>query len=331
MTRRLRRLAAVGVLATATMTGLGGCIQRTSASSAALVGSDAITNDQLLTNVAQGKVGTNANQTDPLTFERQRLTTMVNDELLQRVADAHHVTVSQGDIDSYVAVVGGRNAVSQQLSSAGYAPGDVDAELRRELLQQKVGLALTSNLVVPQQELQAAYNQFIASFDRAQVELVAVRDAATAQRLISELGGDPSRFASVAAHYGSVTQLGTVGHGQGSDPTLDKAIFSHPSGSVFAVPDGKAVAVVHVIKRTTYPLSQVEPLLRFALLRNQILPVLQRALMREAEQVKVTVNPRYGQYATAKLAVVPRGFTGSVPAPGSATTATPSPLPLQPR
>lgn len=334
MTRTFARLVAAGVAVLL----ISGCGAQSRSGAAAVVGGQRISNTQLQSGVDRGLRDPQAAQqfgADRVNFQTLVLNRLVRAQVLEEAARAKGITVSRGDVDAQVArfveQAGSRAELDRQAAAGGIDPTEIPAFAREVLLEQAIGDALTADLPVSAAQLEPPYQSSAAQFDRVHVRHILVADEAKARQLLAQLQTDRARFAELAAANSIDTStkdrggdLGTQGKGT-FVPAFDAAVFAAPPGSLLVVQTQFGWHVVEVLERRTTTLQEATPELRRTVLAAPRKQRVAELLRSTAEQIGVTVNPRFGSW-DAQLAVVrpvPADDGRSSPAPGTGPTPTP--------
>jgi len=327
------RLGVLAVAAFAVVPVVSAC--STSPGAAALVGNTRITTGQLQAQVhaslADGKAASQQgfNRT---TFTQQLLSHMINVDLLNAAAAAHHVSVSRQDISaetaSFVQQTGSYAALQQQAAEGGVSKAQLPGFIRYAALEKNLTTALINTLPVTSAQLAAEYRKDIDQFDQLQVAQISVKTKALAHHILAKVRRTPSSFASLAQKYSLDTTTkangGVVGYVGRS--AVQKALGS----GVSVAPGTFAIAhstgnwdVVHIISRRTTPESQVTSQLKQSLFSSQGATLLEKAISAEAVKLGVHVSPRYGHWDAKTDSVVAN--SNSVSSSTSSPSATASP------
>jgi parvulin-like peptidyl-prolyl isomerase len=327
-TPRLLALAAGAVLL---LTGCGDGQARPGA--AAVIGGERITTDQLQEIVERGLADPQAAQQlsgDLPAYQRLALSRLINAEILEQAAEQEGVDVTEGEVDAQVEQfaqqAGNRETLEQQAAQSGIAPEDLVPFVRSIVLDQQLGDALTEDLEVPADALQGLYQENLAQYDRVRSRHILVADEATARTILADVQEDRSRFADLAAEFSTDTSnkdaggdLGLAGRGQ-FVPQFEEAIFGTEEGEVVLVQTQFGWHVVEVLERQTTTLAEATPELRRTALQAQRQERVQELLQETADELGITVNPRFGTWNPETGQVEPEeGANGVlVPDDGSA-------------
>ena len=176
-----------------------------------------------LTGTLQAQIDWNdpARRNDLAAVRRMSLDELVNAELTNEQAAAHHITVSAQQVDQLLAELQQQGALPpSDLLPSLHASQDDLRILARQALQQQTLLQLMPNLTTPD----------------AHVAYIVVKTQATAQEVLTQLQQGAS-FAALAGKYsqdrtrGSSGDAGEVVPGQ-SPPALDGVYFQAAPGTV---------------------------------------------------------------------------------------------------
>jgi parvulin-like peptidyl-prolyl isomerase len=267
---------------------------------------------------------------DRETFQRQVLGRLIGGELLQVAADRNGVEATEGELDvalgEFEQEAGGAETFREQVRTAGVAPEDLRGVLRDIVLQRELVEALTRDLPVPADQLQAAYTSNITKYDQVRARHILVADEALAQSTLAQVRAEPGRFAELAAQLsideGSKASGGDLPPGGRGTyvPEFEQVLFSAPPGSVELARTQFGFHVIQVQERRTTSLAQATPELRASLLEDQGTTLVDDLLKSTAAEVGVTVNPRFGVWDAA---------LGQVRANEAAGLISPAPVPGQ--
>jgi len=286
---------------------LSGC--NTSPGAAALVGSDRISTHELQVEVDQALSLPNVQSSlssDRLGFTRNELARMVTNLIVAAAARAHHLTVSQADVEqqlnSFAQQAGGQAQLIQQAEQSGIPRAELPSFTRFFVLQQKLADQLIASIPVSQAELQAAYQKNIDQYNQVHSAHILVKTKALADTILAKAKQNPSSFAQLAAKYSTDTStkssggdLGFAGRGQ-FVPVFSDAIFKAKPGSFIEVHSQFGWHVVHVIAHRVVTLAQATPQLKTSLLQATRDKLLSQALATEGHRLGVHINPRYGRW-----------------------------------
>lgn len=312
MTSRTSQRLAVGAIALALSLPLSACGSTSPGAAAVLAGADDISTRVLQEQVelrlqAGGEVG----EAQSVELQRQVLSQLLRSRLLERVAEEEDIVVSEGQVDeSLLRLAGGVDDLDQAYAVAEEQAGLDRSTARRlgrdEALRIAIGEALGGRSEVPEEELRAAYEQSIGEFDTVTVKIIALDDRAVAEATLAELQADPGRFDEVAAERSldaqSTGQSIDVARGA-SPPEVDEALFATPPGGLTLVQEGENVFVVQVVERETVPFEEAREQLEASLIEPQSQEAVARRLAEEAEELEISVNPRFGVWDPASLQV----------------------------
>ena len=341
MNRTSWHLALTAGLAAAALSGCGSSPLR--AAAAATIGSTHISTEQLAQAVTAGLADPQAQQAlggDRPKFQRDSLGRLISHVVLLEAAKRKNLTVTEGQVDTrltaFAVQAGGKDAAEQlaNLKKAAAQGGVPNDELRpyvRDLvLRDAIGDAVTADIVVPPAALKAAYAKGIATYDQVHTRHILVASEALAQALLAQLQADPTQFAALAAKNSIDSSnkdkggdLGFAGTGA-FVPEFEKAAFAAKPGVPFVVKTQFGFHVVELLERRTTSLAEATPALRRVALADQRTGRTGAYLREVADSLKVTVNPRFGQWdqATGAVTPIPVGPNSvSSPQPGTGSPA----------
>ena len=318
--RTRRRLAAVGLLAAVALTGCGDGAVRPG--SAATIGETRITTEELATLVDTGLQDPTAAEqlgADRPAYQRDVLAREINSELVEEAARRAGVSVTAGEVDrQYQAIeqsVGGTEQLRTQAAAAGLSLEQVRELARSRALTQALGDALTRDVVVPPEQLAQAYQQGIDQYDQVRTAQILQADLGEARDLLgeardltdaefAELARERSTDETTAAQGGDLGLAPRSAFAQGGLEEYGERAFAAEVGDTFAVESERGGHVVRVLERRTQTPEQVQGDLRRAVLGEQQSAAVQELVQTTAREIGVSVNPRFGRWDPAALAVV---------------------------
>jgi len=326
VTRTSRRLASAA-LAVLLLSACGD--QLANPTSAAVVGEDSITADQLQERVERGLADPQAAQQlggDRTGYQQEVLGQLVNRELLEVATDREGISVTDGDVEAELQRIaeenGGVEALEEKAAQSGLPREELRNVVRDVVLEQQLGDALTEDVDIPEADLQASYDQNIRNFDQVDARHILLEDEASARRVLDLVKADPDSFPTLAADLsidpGSKDAGGELppsGRGAFVAP-FEEALFNTPPGEFTIAQTGFGWHVIQVQDRVTTTLEQARQDLRRQLLGEQRLNAVRERLRDVAAEIGVTVNPRFGEWDAEQGAIVP-----SDPADGALTPA----------
>jgi hypothetical protein len=313
VTSRTSRRLALGALAVALTLPLSSCGSTSPGAAAVLAGAEDISTRVLQEQVElrlQAEGGEAQEQAAEL--QRQVLSQLLRSRLLERIAEDEDITVTEGEVDeSLLRLAGGADDLDAAYAVAEEQAGLDRATARRlgrdEALRLAVGRALSGRSEVPEEELRAAYEESIGEFDTVTVKIIAFEDPAPAQATLTELQADPERFDEIAQERSldaqSAGQEIEVARGA-SPPEIDEPLFATPPGGLTLVEEGENVFVVQVVDRETVPFEEAREQLESSILEPQSQELVAQRLAEEAEELEISVNPRFGVWDPVSLQVV---------------------------
>jgi parvulin-like peptidyl-prolyl isomerase len=323
MSSRLR-LSIVAVAALAAVPALSAC--DTAPGAAAIVGSDQVSTAHLQSEVDTSLADpavlsalanpqySQALGGDRVGFTRQTLSRLIGDDVVLKVAAAHHVTVTPAEItaqtNDFIQQTGSLTALQQSAAEqVGVGAKGLAALIRFTVLQQKLGTALTASLPATQTQLETEYQKDIDQYDQLQIAQIAVQSKKLADRLLAKVQANPASFASLARQYSidttSKANGGLVGFvGRSQVVQLLGSAAKAKVGTFQVAQSQTQYVVLHIIKRQVTPLSDVVAQVKAALFAAQSNTLLATAITGEAKRLGVHVNPRYGTWNNSTQSVV---------------------------
>jgi parvulin-like peptidyl-prolyl isomerase len=326
-----RRLGLAVVAAVAAPTLLAGC--QTNPAAAAVVGSRTVSTDTLSSTVTAALRNPSFNsgvKGDRAVATRDELSRLVTQLLIEEVASAHHVTVTQAQtnlesarLSQQVASQSGTN-LQTYYENSGVPADQINGLVRTFAMLGQLSRTLVAGIPVPSTTLRRAYATDIGQFMQVHVAHILVHSKTLAESILARVRSHPSSFAALARRYsidtGSAKRGGDLGT---AAPTsyvapFAKAAETAPVGSYVLVHSQFGWHVVHVIsRRVTETLAQATPTLKAQLLSSRGQALVGAALRSAGRHVHI--NPRFGSWDNATLQVVAASPTTSKPSP----TATP--------
>ena len=322
--RAARRLSAAG-LAVLVLTGCGNTVVRSGA--AAVVGSNRITTDRLADVVETGLQDPGAQElaADRPAYQRDVLSRLITAQIVDESARRHGVTVTAGQVDEqYTAIeqsLGGAEQLQTQAAAAGLNLAQVRDLARTRAQTTALGDVLTQDIQLPKAQLQQAYQQDIDQYDQvrtAQIQLptiAAARELLPQARAVNDVGfgrlaSERSVDEATKAQGGDLGLLPRSAFAQGGLEAYGEKAFAARPGDTFVVRSDNGAHVVRVLERRTVSLEDAKPQLRRTVLQDQMTQALQADLHSTADDLGISVNPRFGRWDGAQLAVLERGATG---------------------
>jgi parvulin-like peptidyl-prolyl isomerase len=322
---RSLRVASLAVAALAALPVLSAC--HTNPGSAALVGGHRITTGELQSEVngaladpAVTAALANPQYSKPLGanrtgFIRATLGRLINQQVVDEVAAAHHVTVTPQEIKAQIAsfVQQAGSLTALQTSAAdqvGVSVNQLPSLIRFTVMQQKLSTALIANLTATPAQLAAEYQKDIDTYDQIDIAQIAVATKALGETVLAKAKADPSSFGALAEKYSVDTaskanggEVGYVGRSQ-VQQVLGAADKNAGPGSIVLAHTSGDYVVIHIIARRTEPISAVTGKLKTAIFQSQSQTLLEKAIVAEAKKLGVSVSPRYGHWDNATQSVV---------------------------
>jgi peptidyl-prolyl cis-trans isomerase C len=276
---------------------------------AAVVGNQRITVSQVQAlagrSLADPSFAASQAGSDRATVERNALSQLIDDQLLDDAARSSGVSVSQGDVSALraqaVQQAGGLESLNAEAAHGGVATADLDTYFYYHQL-------------VPKLRPKATVYQVDAAH-------ILVKDKATADKILAEVKADPSQFASIAKNQsidtGSAAKGGELGKqlAGGFVAPFAKAVDTEAVGTYFEVQTQFGYHVVHLESRTAVTLQNLYDAYTTASQNGDQAGAQQAQQAYEeaftwylqgvADQAGgVSVNPRYGAWDATSLQVV---------------------------
>jgi parvulin-like peptidyl-prolyl isomerase len=287
---------------------------------AAIVGTHAISVDTLQRLTNRVLAATDA-QTKPQVagdaaalarLQRNILTRLIDNDLLDTAARTFGVRATESEIDQERAQLaqqaGGDPQLLQQAVLSGIAPGELRSALRGLVLGNKIADAVVANETVSPAQLQAAYQQNIDQFDQVHLAELLVPTKAQADSLLAQARAKPSEFGALVARFSQDTtsrsnggDLGLVG--QSRLPDFARPAFDAKPGAFLEVHGPTGWYVFHVIAHPRVSITAAASQLRTTILQSLSQQRVADLLTRTARGLHITVSPRYGKWSIKDRAV----------------------------
>ncbi len=186
------------------------------AGSAATIGSDRITDEALTTQVDAVTTGLNIDESPKVSAAI--LQRMLTTQLVAQLAARNNVTVTQGEIDTFISAqvqqAGGQKQFETQVLQSGIAQSDIQNAVKTTLLVQKLGPVLAPGKSEQEQQTATA----VAAVKLAQELNVSVSPRfGTWQAARLQVGPPPDDLSATPPLSGGLAPLGQ-NPGQGQDP-----------------------------------------------------------------------------------------------------------------
>jgi peptidyl-prolyl cis-trans isomerase SurA len=336
--RRRRRIAAAAALSATAALLLSACGD-SQPGTAAVVGDQRITDSDLQTLVDQSLSAPGARAALPNSNYKGDLgayrRTVLGGEVERLLAEAGArklgITIDENAVDSRYKFIqdqsGGADAFASQLTSRlAMSPSLYRQFVRNEVIESEIGYAEGDVKRLTDAQLQAAYQQYLATANAATLSVIRVPSQAIADQVAARLKSDPSQFDALAA------QVAGSGSQQDAQPQkiplsqlpadLVAMLQKTPKGAIFPYALDNGGAKTYLVLRSggieTPTLEEARPQLEAQALQ-QATDAGQKYLRGVASDLGVDVNPRYGAWQQNQLRIT--DFVNPVIKP------TPSPTP----
>lgn len=326
--RGTARVLLAGSAAALAVTGLAGC--RTSPTVAAYVGDTHISVDRLDAAVAAREDADKAvaayAKAHAAAFDKQVLTTLIDQQVYASAARRYGVSVSDGEVRSrYAELVAAEDTdqatVEQQAAQSGVTRGDVLEQVRHLVVIEKIAAATGKGAPLTEAALHQRYQQELPSLARKQVGFIQVADDATAAAVLAQLTAAPASYPAVAAQHAGQSTLPSL---QPIDTSqlpaeVSSGIASAAPNTGFPVPvQGSGVIVVFVGQAVTPTYDQQRPKL-VAEAENSVDKAGAALVSKVRSGMHITVNPRYGVLKDGSLTEPTGGVVDILGSSGTAT------------
>ena len=309
MTRSITLIAAVGAAAV-----LAGCAG-TGVGVAARLGDDRITDDAVVEHVDRGLDAPAARRLDRADVQRAWVSQLLKARLYREGAQRLGALPAEAElaklVDGYILRSGGQRVVEEDYAARGVDPVDLRPVIESTVLHELIGDALVRDVATPDERLRAEYARRLAELDQAHIAHIKVKDKATADGIAAQVraGGD---FAELAKQSDDVRtaptggDLGVVGNGPGPFAReIVQAVFQAKTGDILGpikVSDG--YEIVRVVERVTLSFEDARDLLRAELVKDEREKRRSEYLRELADEIGVSVSPRYGRWDDKAFRVV---------------------------
>jgi peptidyl-prolyl cis-trans isomerase SurA len=264
----------------------------------------------------------------PTDFTRFVLGTLVDQQIYSEAAQRYRVQVSDAAVQQrfsqLVAAQGADPAtIFRQAATQGVTQQDLVAQVRELVIAERVAAAGGKAGGLSEAALRARYAQEQGKLAQTQVGYITVQDQATADAILKQLTGHPSRYPAVAAqHPSTVTlpQLQLLSANQIPAPLAQGIAAAKPNtGFAVPVPQVGGIVVCFVGHRVVPTYEQAR-----GTLVQEAQSAVDQAGVQLVEGVRsdlnVKVNPRYGVLKNGRL-TSPSGGVVDILSAGSGTAA----------
>jgi hypothetical protein len=323
-----RRTTVLGVLLAAAAVALTAC--QPSAGSAAYVGNQRVTDEQLRTDLSDAfgtpKLKDSVTKqygSDLSAFRRQLLNDRVRHELVSEAVRRTGVSVTDDDVVKLIDTQGGFDRARDD----GHLSRDLAIRHFRDLLlMAEIGYTKQGVPRPTEAELRAAYTQDAANQTTVELGLIQVPDQNTLNQVIAQLAADPTQFNTLAGRYpGSLPQATQYQPANIPTSIRQKILTAEPGTVLPFIGAGQAgekqfLAVkVYQVKRPTFEDLRLQLSLQSL---SQAYQAGQGYVAVVGKEVGVRISPRYGTWnaATAQIDEAPNPLltvTGATPTPSA--------------
>jgi hypothetical protein len=306
--RRVPRVLVSGFLMVVAVSGLTAC--RTSPNVAAYVGDERVTVTELENALAERledpelAAFAEGNEDE---FTRRVLSLLVRSEVHEAAAQRYGVQVDDDDVRRRLEELLGDSDPDTQysaLAQRGIGRADVFETVRQQLVRQGIAEAEGASRAPTEDELRARYDEVRESLAEVSFGYITVPDEATAAAVLAQLTADPATYPALAAQYPSPTTLPaleTRAPDQVPPPLAEGIAAAEPNtGFSLPIPEAGGVVVTFVEGQVYPPFEDVRPQLEQEAAGEadaaggELVDALR-------EELRVTVNPRYGVLEEGEL------------------------------
>jgi hypothetical protein len=239
-----------------------------------------------------------------LAWQRSVLGYLIERDIFSTIAARSGVSVSEADITSTVTALGGDAAVDKQLVT-NHLPSSIKHTLLESLtLENKL---IDKWLPVSDADLQAAYQQEIATFQQVNVTFVTATSQAQAEQIATKLRAAPTTFDAIAT---ATLGAGNAPAATGLQPkgqfgaTLGDQLWAAKVGDVLAVNAQGAWRVLLVTDHVLQSFEAAKPQLLATARNGKTQAVVTDNITKLQATDPIVVNPRFGRWDPAQQLVV---------------------------
>lgn len=248
-------------------------------------------------------------------IQAQILSQLIRSSLLEQGAVGLDVTVTDADVDARLQEIidspqfGGQEAFDAFIAERGLSQEDVNTQIRDLVYQEKVQEALTADIEIPQDRIDAAFAEQAAGGGNPRARHILVGTEEEAQDVLSRLEAGED-FGDLAAEVSTDPsaqenrgELGEIAPGQ-TVPEFEEALTAAAEGEV--VGPVQTQFGFHVIERLAAPTQEeAEEQIREQLRSEEEAGVVEEWLLEQNAAAEVTVNPRLGAWDAETGQVTP--------------------------
>lgn len=310
-----RRITVFGPVAVAVLAALlaSGCQSR--AGTAAIVGDQRISDDQLQSMVkdalaapgVRAALPASSYKGDLAQYSRNVLFIEVRKLLAEQAARKAGITVTEAAVADryklYEDTNGGAAGFPAQLASAlAYSPELFRERVRSEAALVEMGYQVGGVHRPTDAELRQTYAHSTAAAPKWTLRLIQVPDESTAKAVQTKLQQDPASFDTVAKGLGAQADPQDFTEDQLPAEVATKLkaakpgdvfVFSQPGSQIYVIKFDK-------VTRPTFESSKAQLLSQSA---SQAMTAGQQYLVKESKQFPVEINPRYGSWDSSALSI----------------------------
>lgn len=261
-----------------------------------------------------------------LDFKQRLLENLVNQVLVEQAAKEKGIKVTDADIDKQIdqlkAGFKDQAAFDQALKSAGMTVDQLKAQIKNQLVTQKLVETLSANQKVSDADIKAYYDKNKAQFydsaaKRASHVLFKSEDEATAKRVLAQLQDKSTTIAAAAKKYSIDTASATKGGDLGwptqayvpeFQAALDKLSKGQTSGLVESQYGIHIIKVTDVRTGSQKPLSEVKSQIQQIIIQQRRSDAYQQFLNDLRKKAKI-------EYIDAKLKPSAQGSSAATKTP----------------
>lgn len=259
-------------------------------------------------------------------IQAQVLSQLIRSRVLEQGARELGIEVSEGDVAEtraeIVEEVGGEEAFDLIIEQNNLSEEDVESQIRDLAIQDRVQEAVTADIEVADEEIEAFYEQNRESrYDLASARHIMVDSEPAAQAVLERLNAGED-FAALAAELsldqGSAQTGGDLGEfSRGRyPPVFEDAVFAAEEGEVLGpLQVDQTWHIIEVTDRATQSLAEARGDIRDELLEQRRTEAFQAWQQASAEEATILVNPRFGRWDDASGQVVVSDPLGETRAP----------------
>lgn len=216
----------------------------------------------------------------------------------------------EGFLDEIRTQLGGEQALRQRLKEANLTMERARELARRQVLTQKLQKAVTKDLSVPDDKVNAFYEQNKSAFTEVHLAEIVVADQSAAQQIADQASGgaDFAALARERSRSPSASKGGDLGYQaiNALDARTAAQLDPVPVGGVAGpIQTGQSsFSVYKVLDRRPQPIEAVRAKIEEQILAQDRESAFTAWRNEQLRKARILVNPKYGRFDTKQLQVV---------------------------